>query len=77
MDMKGWLMEDGSLMIFRKTGYKVQYCKFVQRIENGEEKGCGDHCPLFGEPEKMGDKWYLTVCEKRVLIFSELKDRRE
>ena len=88
--MKGKIIHDHNnisiLQIKRGDNYIAQYCPFVN-----DDSKCGDWCPQFGEPivnkerleanPKDKELVYiistaLTICQNRVLSFTELKDLR-
>ena len=59
------------LQIKRSGSFIDQYCPFA-----APNSKCGDWCPQFGEPQTYPVETYLTICQNRVLSFTELKDLR-
>lgn len=82
--MKGKIDKDGTLYIERKGKYKCQCCPIPEiKGMEGVVSGCGDWCPLFGEPVATTTEHYpdddyitLTICNNRTLIFDEFTDER-
>ena len=80
--MKGYINNNGFLIIYRKNKDRGLYCPYTYDYDIW----CGDWCPLFGEPEKeersgspYGQKIEITklsLC-KKILEFTEFKDERE
>jgi len=76
---KGKIEKSGCLQIERAGKLKDQDCPF-----NSEAVRCGDHCPLFGEPEQYLDGtngrehtgWSLKICQDRELRFETFTDER-
>lgn len=74
--MNGKFNEDGFLYIERKNSFNLQCCPFQA------EQGCGDWCPLCGEPvgghHTMGniENVKLSLCKKDIL-FDTFVDERE
>lgn len=81
--MEGKITEYGILYVERgnpRKGLKRQECPFISSAEPGT--GCGDWCPLFGEPElKYVDhygtpKTVVHVCKAK-LVFKQFTDERK
>jgi len=79
--MKVRISPIGNLEIFRKYEYKVQTCCYHQF------KSCGDHCPLFQEPQEQPcyDPKHIPVtiklCKREFSIekkdFQDLRAKQE
>ena len=74
--MKGKIERNGYLYIFRPgVGFKYQSCPY-DAGQHGPS-GCGDWCPLFGEPQGAPDDLRtLRLCHTN-LMFDEFTDERE
>jgi len=86
MNPKILISESGFLSLGRKGGIKQMHC-----VNAGNRpRMCGDHCPLFGEPEEYdivkratisvehGEFVGIEICENRLLTCrkSEFVDSR-
>lgn len=78
--MKVRISPTGNLEIFRKYDYKTQTCCYHQF------KTCGDHCPLFIDPEDYMkyDKFgpiIIKLCKREFSIgrkdFQDLRAKQE
>ena len=72
--MTGMIDEDGDLSIGRKGYWKLQVCPY--RAIARESLTCGDRCPMFGEPLRVGSTVSLILCRTK-LYFDEFYDKRE
>jgi hypothetical protein len=70
----------GCLHLERAGKMKKQLCPFSVLNPNGAPPGCGDWCPMFGEPEFTGvnssgaysvDCFTMTICGagRREILF--------
>lgn len=84
--MKGRIDMDGILWLERAGEIKRQKCVFTMTLNRPEElepyyesKGCGDWCPLFGEPKQTRKgEIELTLCHNFHVFKSEdFVDERE
>jgi hypothetical protein len=72
--MNGKINLSGYLMIEREAGeFKYQDCPFTHA-----DCGCGDWCPLFGEPHlaELQHQTLLGICNFRTFCFDNFTDER-
>ncbi len=84
--MEGLIDKVGNLKIKRGGVMKSQFCPKkngltkIGDIVSPVPHPCGDHCPLFGEPESrgsdIGHPSFLDICNGKGLAFSHLEDNR-
>jgi len=80
--MKGAIEKNGYLWIERAGKIKKQYCP--HDVVGEDVIGCGDWCPMFGEPEQVytmknaqrGEVVGLQICRVR-FSFHEFVDKRQ
>ena len=83
--MKGKIDKDGILWLERAGEFKRQKCVFTMTLIRPEgleayyqAQGCGDHCPLFCEPEdSTGGEIELSLCHTfHIFKKEDFKDER-
>jgi hypothetical protein len=74
MFLQGKIDKLGFFHLERKGMFRAQYCP----VQDGKKIGigCGEWCPLFGEPEVMDGYYKITLCAHEPLFIKELIDER-
>lgn len=81
--MKVKIDELGILFLGRRGRLEMQSCPTAQWYDDDDQvyrqECCGDHCPLFGEPEERNGYIAIQLCHGVLLQIkpAEFTDERE